>query len=129
MPELPEVETTLRGIEPYVVGQRIREVIVRNRNLRWPVPDSIHDLEGQVVRRGSRRGNTFSLALTKARSCCIWACQVACASVRPINLGKSTITSRSRQIRGGKFDCMIHDDSELPCGWRMMLKHIPYWQS
>lgn len=62
MPELPEVETTLRGIEPYVVGQRIREVIVRNRNLRWPVPDSIHDLEGQVVRRGSRRGKYILLS-------------------------------------------------------------------
>lgn len=38
MPELPEVETTLRGIEPYVRDSVITGVVVRNRNLRWPVP-------------------------------------------------------------------------------------------
>jgi formamidopyrimidine-DNA glycosylase len=37
MPELPEVETTRRGIEPHVVGRRITGVIVRERRLRWPV--------------------------------------------------------------------------------------------
>ncbi len=39
MPELPEVETTRRGIEPYVTGQTIRAVTIRNRSLRWPVAD------------------------------------------------------------------------------------------
>ena len=38
MPELPEVETTRRGITPHVVGVRIKEVIVRDRRLRWPIP-------------------------------------------------------------------------------------------
>ena len=37
MPELPEVETTRRGIEPWLVGHRIEEVLVRERRLRWPV--------------------------------------------------------------------------------------------
>ncbi len=37
MPELPEVETTRRGLLPRALGQQIREVIVRNRALRWPV--------------------------------------------------------------------------------------------
>ena len=38
MPELPEVETTRRGIAPYVEGREINEVIVRERRLRTPVP-------------------------------------------------------------------------------------------
>ncbi len=38
MPELPEVETTRRGIEPHIVGTRIERLIVRQHRLRWPVP-------------------------------------------------------------------------------------------
>ncbi len=49
MPELPEVETTRRGLLPHVVGRRIRDVIVRESRLRWPVP---RDLAGRV--RGER---------------------------------------------------------------------------
>jgi len=49
MPELPEVETTLRGIEPHMQDQRISRVIVRDPRLRWPVPDEIHAAEGQRV--------------------------------------------------------------------------------
>ena len=37
MPELPEVETTRRGIEPYLLDQQIRRIDIRNRQLRWPV--------------------------------------------------------------------------------------------
>lgn len=56
MPELPEVETTLRGVSPYLVGRTIREVIVRDKRLRWPVPDTVHELEGQKILGGMRRG-------------------------------------------------------------------------
>jgi formamidopyrimidine-DNA glycosylase len=56
MPELPEVETTLRGISPHLVGKVVREVIVRDSRLRWPVPDSIHELEGARISSGTRRG-------------------------------------------------------------------------
>lgn len=56
MPELPEVETTLRGISPHLVGRVVQEVIVRDKRLRWPVPDSIHELEGQRIKAGTRRG-------------------------------------------------------------------------
>jgi formamidopyrimidine-DNA glycosylase len=56
MPELPEVETTLRGVEPWLVGRTVREVIVRDPRLRWPVPDTIHELEGQRIEFARRRG-------------------------------------------------------------------------
>ena len=57
MPELPEVETTRRGLEPHLVGRRIREVVVRNPNLRWPVPPGLtRRLQGEEVRAVRRRG-------------------------------------------------------------------------
>jgi formamidopyrimidine-DNA glycosylase len=57
MPELPEVETTRRGLEPHVVGRRVRDVVVRNANLRWPVPRNLGQrLRGEEVRAVRRRG-------------------------------------------------------------------------
>ncbi|NAV96672.1 DNA-formamidopyrimidine glycosylase family protein, partial [Salmonella sp. hn-h2] len=41
MPELPEVETSRRGIEPYLAGHTIVHAIVRNSRLRWPVSQEI----------------------------------------------------------------------------------------
>ena len=55
MPELPEVETTLRGISPHLVGKRIVEVDIRERRLRWPVPRAIDALAGKRVVAASRR--------------------------------------------------------------------------
>jgi formamidopyrimidine-DNA glycosylase len=40
MPELPEVETTRRGIEPHLAGRRIAAVTLRRADLRWPIPDA-----------------------------------------------------------------------------------------
>lgn len=48
MPELPEVETTLRGIEPLIQQQRITDFILRQPKLRFPVPS---DLGEQIVGR------------------------------------------------------------------------------
>jgi formamidopyrimidine-DNA glycosylase len=57
MPELPEVETTRRGLLPHVVGRSIQDVVVRNPNLRWPVPrDLRRRLRGERVRDVRRRG-------------------------------------------------------------------------
>jgi len=55
MPELPEVETTLRGVAPYLLGRRIVDVDVRERRLRWPVPKEIDALVGVTVKGASRR--------------------------------------------------------------------------
>ena len=56
MPELPEVETTLQGIKPYLNGKRIKDVIVRNPKLRWPVPSvELMALTGLKVKRVWRR--------------------------------------------------------------------------
>src|SRR6266850_1043883 len=57
MPELPEVETTRRGLAPHVVNQRIRTAIVRNAALRLPVPRRLPQLvAGATIRAIERRG-------------------------------------------------------------------------
>ena len=62
MPELPEVETTRRGIAPHVTGECITRVIVRNPDLRWPVTRRLaNELTGQVVRRVNRRAKYLLL--------------------------------------------------------------------
>jgi len=62
MPELPEVETTRRGIAPSVVGRRVTEVVVRNPSLRWPVPASLaSELVGQALADIKRRGKYLLL--------------------------------------------------------------------
>ena len=56
MPELPEVETTRRGIEPWLVGRRIRALAVREWRLRWRVPRSLPArLAGARIRSVGRR--------------------------------------------------------------------------
>lgn len=56
MPELPEVETTRRGLEPHVVNQVVDKIIIRSPKLRWPIPKSIaKDLPGKKVLSIERR--------------------------------------------------------------------------
>ncbi len=63
MPELPEVETTCRGIRPHVTGKTVARVVVRNRKLRWPVPQRLgSELGGQVIESVGRRAKYLLLA-------------------------------------------------------------------
>ena len=64
MPELPEVETTRRGIGPYLRGQRITRLTVRESRLRWPVDPHLPRLaEGQQVKGVRRRGKYLLIDL------------------------------------------------------------------
>ena len=66
MPELPEVETTRRGIAPLLEGRRVRELIVRRRQLRWPVPRGIEArFAGAEVLAVGRRAKYLLLTLTR----------------------------------------------------------------
>jgi formamidopyrimidine-DNA glycosylase len=63
MPELPEVETTLRGIAPHLTLRRVDEVIIRTPKLRWPIPGTLGKLlRGQVVRSLKRRAKYLLIA-------------------------------------------------------------------
>jgi formamidopyrimidine-DNA glycosylase len=61
MPELPEVETTLRGISPAILGRAIKDIHVRQPSLRQPVPKAVQNARGQTVTRLWRRGKYLLL--------------------------------------------------------------------
>jgi formamidopyrimidine-DNA glycosylase len=63
MPELPEVETTRRGIAPALEGRRVTAVTVRQSRLRWPVPVGRlrRELVGQRVAAVERRAKYLLL--------------------------------------------------------------------
>jgi formamidopyrimidine-DNA glycosylase len=62
MPELPEVETTRRGIAPHVTGRTVVRVLVREPRLRWPVPgELIEQLPCQTITSVGRRGKYLLL--------------------------------------------------------------------
>jgi len=68
MPELPEVETTRRGIAPYLVGQQVERLIIRQPRLRWPVAPALRkNLPGQAITAVERRAK-YLLAHTPAGS-------------------------------------------------------------
>ena len=66
MPELPEVETTLRGIKPYIQSHTITKVVVRHFGLRWPINENIADiLSEQTIQRVERRAKYLLLYCDK----------------------------------------------------------------
>lgn len=70
MPELPEVETTKRGVEPWLLGQTIIEVVVRQPQLRWLIPAEVQLLCGTKVESLSRRAKY--LLVHTAMGTAIW---------------------------------------------------------
>jgi formamidopyrimidine-DNA glycosylase len=65
MPELPEVETTRKGIEPYLQGQTIGKFIVREHRLRWPIEKHLtKTLIDQEIQQVARRGKYLLLHCT-----------------------------------------------------------------
>lgn len=62
MPELPEVETTRRGIAPFVEGRVMTRVILKRRTLRWPIPRAVEQhLPGQRIDAVQRRAKYLLL--------------------------------------------------------------------
>ena len=66
MPELPEVETTRRGVMPWIKSQQITDMSVRQASLRWPVTDGIEErVKGQRVVDVTRRAKYLIIKLEK----------------------------------------------------------------
>ena len=62
MPELPEVETTRRGLAPHLQGRRVHGVILRRADLRWPIPPEVAELlPGQRIEDIRRRAKYLLL--------------------------------------------------------------------
>jgi len=62
MPELPEVETSRRGIEPHILHKKVTDVVIRQRQLRWPIPVTLKkQLVNHKINEVSRRGKYILL--------------------------------------------------------------------
>jgi formamidopyrimidine-DNA glycosylase len=101
MPELPEVETSRRGIEPYLVGERIDKLVIRERRLRWPISTDVdRHLTGQTVTSVSRRAKYLLINTTDGTAI--------------IHLGMSgSVTIVDRDTPAGVHD---HFDVDLASG-------------
>ncbi len=107
MPELPEVETTRRGIEPHLTGATINHVVVRNPNLRWPVPALDPLIAGQTVRGIERRAKYLLLRFDTGSLL--------------IHLGMSG----SLRIVAANAPPRLHDHVDLGFGNRCLRLHDP----
>ena len=93
MPELPEVETVRRGLEPAMVGARFDRVSLRRPNLRFPFPERFAErLEGTTVLDLARRAKYLTASLDSGESLIL-------------HLGMS-----------GRFDVALPDGSNLSPG-------------
>ena len=103
MPELPEVETTCRGIEPHINGHRVSTINVRNSRLRWPIPDDIQDWVGQRISRINRRGKYILIGAENGSAI--------------IHLGMSgslRVCRKSEDYRKhDHFECLLDNDQAL----------------
>ena len=62
MPELPEVETTRRGINAHINDQKVATVIIRQAKLRWPITENMAQLlENKILKTVARRGKYLLL--------------------------------------------------------------------
>ena len=62
MPELPEVETTMRGISPHIKNKTVKSVNIHFPTLRWPIEPSLpQKLSGQKLQSIARRGKYLIL--------------------------------------------------------------------
>lgn len=66
MPELPEVETSRRGISPFLEGERVDNIVIRERRLRWPVSEDVdRQLPGSSIQSVDRRAKYLLLRTTR----------------------------------------------------------------
>ncbi len=67
MPELPEVETVRRGLEPLIVGARVSSVETRRANLRFDFPDTLASIAATRIERLDRRAKYLLFVLSDGR--------------------------------------------------------------
>lgn len=104
LPELPEVETTRRGIEPHVLGKPVKNVLVRQPSLRWPVSPEL----GQVL-----TGQSFS-AIDRRAKYLLFSTPVGRMMVHLGMSGSLRITSMDQAIRKhDHIDVVFEDDTIL----------------
>ncbi len=103
MPELPEVETVRRGLEPVLAGHRITRVEQRRPDLRFPFPERfVARLEGQMIERLDRRAKYLVAHLSGGE-----------ALIMHLGMtGRFTITSGARAEQLGEFEHAAGGDTK-----------------
>jgi len=100
LPELPEVETTRRGIAPHCENRTITQVTVRDGRLRWPVPCNLAELiEGSVIHTVDRRAKYLLIGVSSA----------TVAGTLIVHLGMSG----SLRVITDQSEPLLHDHVEL----------------
>lgn len=113
MPELPEVETTVRGIAPYLVSQRFDFVRIHKASLRWPIPSEFSQvLTGATCLSVSRRAK-YVLIETTERT--VLAHLGMSGSFRLVQPGTPLKTHDHVQIGVGAYELRYHDPRRFGC--------------
>src|SRR5690606_30018934 len=118
MPELPEVETTRRGLAPHVEGRRVGTVTLRRPDLRWPIPAEVREcLPGQRIDAVRRRAK-YLLLDTQAGSALLHLGMSGSLRVLP---GDTPVTAHDHVdiqlagARGGKRVLRFNDPRRFGC--------------
>ena len=98
MPELPEVETTCRGIKPHICRQKISRVILRETRLRWPISPEVAQLAERRVESISRRGKYLLMQLDRGNL--IWHLGMS-GSMRVVPSGTAAISHEHVELQFG----------------------------
>ncbi|MGQ0385102.1 MAG: bifunctional DNA-formamidopyrimidine glycosylase/DNA-(apurinic or apyrimidinic site) lyase [Gammaproteobacteria bacterium] len=133
MPELPEVETTRRGIEPWLVGRRIERLVVREWRLRWRVPRTLPArIAGASIRSVGRRAK-YLLVATDAGTL-IWhlgmsgSLRILDAAVPPsAHDHVDLVLDSGRCLRFNdprRFGCLLHTPGD-PSRHRLLARLAP----
>ncbi len=102
MPELPEVETTRRGLAPHLEGQRVLGVVLRRADLRWPIPAEIERvLPGQRIAAVRRRAK-YLLLDTDAGSALLHLGMTGSLRVLPADTSVTTHDHVDLQLGSGQ---------------------------
>lgn len=108
MPELPEVETTRRGIAPFLTGRRIRALVVREARLRWPVDPGLNArLDGASIEAVDRRAKY--LIIHTGRGCLLWHLGMS-GSLRVITDGRAPDRHDHLDLVLDSGDCLRFND-------------------
>lgn len=122
MPELPEVETSRRGIEPYLLNKKIKQITIRQHKLRWPIPKNLPTLaEGQIIREVCRRAKYIYLKLDNGNiiihlgmSGSLRICSNKTTAEKHDHIDIQVSTSKILRLRDPrKFGCVLWEPSDI----------------
>ena len=130
MPELPEVETTRRGLDPHVAGRRIAALTVYEPRLRWRVPDDLPaKLAGQRITGTGRRAKYLLIELESGTLLVhLGMSGIVCACCPRIRRASTTTTMTCCSSRAGRCDSMTRAASAVsitPAAIRVSIRCSP----